>query len=107
MQAPDHPAKDDPAAGEAVSVTLVLSLKAALHVEPQLIPAGELVTVPIPEPASVTERFSALVSKLKVAVTVALFVSATAHAPVPVQAPDHPAKTDPEAGEGVNVTLVF
>ena len=72
LHAPPHPAKDDPDAGAAVSVTLVSPLKVALHVEPQLMPAGELVTVPIPEPASVTERVSALVSRLKVAVTAVL-----------------------------------
>ncbi len=107
LHAPLHPAKEDPDAGAAVSVTLVSALKVALHVEPQLMPAGALVTVPRPEPARVTERVSALVSRLKVAVTAVLLVRVTVHLPVPEHAPDHPAKADPEAGEAVSVTLVF
>jgi hypothetical protein len=47
---PDHPAKVDPAAGVAVKVTTVPLLKAAEQVLPQLMAAGELVTVPLPVP---------------------------------------------------------
>ncbi len=54
----------DPASGVAVSVTGVPSLKLDPHVEPQSIPVGELVTVPVPVPAFVT------VSVLAPAVTV-------------------------------------
>ena len=43
-----------PCAGSAVSVTLVPAGKDAAHTEPQLIPAGEDVTVPAPLPLSVT-----------------------------------------------------
>ena len=57
--APDHPAKADPEAGEAVSVTVVFWSNVALQVEPQLIPAGELTTVPTPVPAS--DRLNLLV----------------------------------------------
>ena len=107
VHAPDHPAKDEPDAGDAVSVTLVFSSNVALHVDPQSIPAGALVTLPVPEPARVTVSVSALVSRLKVAMTVVLLATSTVHFPVPVHAPDHPAKDDPDAGEAVSVMLVF
>jgi hypothetical protein len=51
VQAPDHPANVEPAVGAAVSVTMVPLVKFALHVAPQLIPAGLLVIVPAPVPA--------------------------------------------------------
>src|SRR5260221_10072104 len=43
-----------PEAGAALRVTAVPCAKLALHVAPQLIPAGVLVTVPVPAPARVT-----------------------------------------------------
>jgi hypothetical protein len=45
---PDEPVKVEAAAGLAVRVIAVPALKLAEHVNPQLIPAGELVTVPTP-----------------------------------------------------------
>jgi hypothetical protein len=54
VQAPLQPVNADPAFGVAVSVTTVPLTKSALHVAPQLIPAGLLVTVPVPAPARVT-----------------------------------------------------
>jgi hypothetical protein len=64
---PDHPAKVDPAAGAAVNVTTVPSVKLAEHVDPQLIPEGLEVTVPLPVPARVTDSASiATVVKLHV-----------------------------------------
>ena len=48
LHAPLHPVNDHPLAAVAVSVTCAPLLKFALHVEPQLIPAGELVTEPLP-----------------------------------------------------------
>ena len=53
-QAPDQPLKVDPEAGVAVSTTAVPLLNVAEQVEPQLIPAGLLVTVPVPVPESFT-----------------------------------------------------
>jgi len=51
---PVKPAKVDPEFGVAVSVTAVPLAKLALHVVPQVIPAGELVTDPAPVPAAAT-----------------------------------------------------
>jgi len=51
---PLHPEKVEPEAAEAVRVTFVAGSKEALQVDPQLIPAGLLVTVPEPVPAFVT-----------------------------------------------------
>ena len=54
VQAPLQPAKVEPAAAVAVRVTTVPLVKFAVHVLGQLIPAGLLLTVPVPVPASVT-----------------------------------------------------
>jgi hypothetical protein len=51
LQAPDQPANVEVAFGAAVSVTIVPLAKLALHVVPQLIPEGLLVTFPAPVPA--------------------------------------------------------
>jgi len=53
---PLQPLKVEPAAGAAVSVTAVPFVKLAAQVAPQVIPPGELVTVPLPVPAEVTVR---------------------------------------------------
>jgi hypothetical protein len=55
LQAPDHPAKIEPVAGAAASVTFAPLLNIALQDWPQLMPAGELVTVPAPVPPVCTE----------------------------------------------------
>ncbi len=51
---PDQPAKTEPEAGVAVSVTAVPLLRVVEQALPQLIPAGLLVTVPLPVPALAT-----------------------------------------------------
>ena len=52
---PLQPAKVEPEAGVAVKVTTVPLLKFAEQMLPQLMPAGELVTVPLPVPVSIME----------------------------------------------------
>ena len=71
---PEHPPPLQPAKVEggtpfAVSVTVVLSAKSNVQVEPQSMPVGELVTVPVPEPALLRVRVL-LAAELNVAVTV-------------------------------------
>jgi len=56
VQAPLQPVNVEPVAGVAVRVTFVPRLKLALHVAPQLMPAGDEVTVPLPVPALPTVR---------------------------------------------------
>jgi hypothetical protein len=53
-QAPDQPAKTEPGAGVAVSVTCVPVVKLAAQVDPQSMPAGAEVTRPAPAPFRVT-----------------------------------------------------
>ena len=64
---PLQPVKVEPAAGVAVKVTAVPLGNAAAHVAPQEIPAGALVTVPLPAPAVVS--VSVKLCRAKVAVT--------------------------------------
>lgn len=54
VQASLHPANVEPEAATGVRVTELLVEKLAEQVEPQLIPVGEEVTVPLPEPTLVT-----------------------------------------------------
>ena len=103
VQAPPQPLNTDPAAAAAVRVTLVPETKVAEHVAPQLIPAGELVTVPVPLPCSETVSASC---GAKVAVTFCAELMVTLHAPVPVHAPLQPVKTDPAAGVASRLTTV-
>jgi len=49
-----HPAKDDPVAAVAVSVTVVPAVKSYEHVPGQWMPAGLEVTLPEPVPFTVT-----------------------------------------------------
>src|SRR5438309_3447767 len=100
---PLQPVKVEPAAGAAVSVTAVPLVKLAAQVAPQLIPAGALVTVPLPVPAGVTVRVK--LCRVKVAVTVVAAESVTVQAPVPEQPPPlQPLKVEPAAGAAVSVT---
>jgi hypothetical protein len=75
-----------------------------VQVLPQLMPAGALVTAPLPDPAMLTASAYAA-GTLNVAVTVVAAVTVTTHAPVPLQAPPlHPANVDPVAAVAVRVT---
>ena len=66
-----------------------------------MIPAGALVTVPLPVPVLVTVK-----GKPNVAETVLAAFIVTAHVPVPEHAPPQPMKVAPATGVGVNVTVV-
>jgi hypothetical protein len=104
LQAPDHPLNVEPVAGVAVRVTAVPLLNPALQVVPQLMPVGLLVIVPAPKPALCT--VSCTEDTLNMAVTDVLAVRVAAQGPVPLQAPDQPAKVDPGAAVSVSVTWV-
>ena len=72
---------------------------------PQLIPAGALVTVPLPVPALLS--VSAKVWVVKVAVTERAAVMVTEQeAAAPVHAPLQPLKVEPAGGVAVSVTTV-
>jgi hypothetical protein len=53
---PDHPLKDDPVVSAALNMTTVPWSKLLLHEAPQSMPAGSLVTVPVPLPDLVTVK---------------------------------------------------
>jgi hypothetical protein len=54
-ESPDQPAKTEPLPATADSVTAVPPAMVVEQVLPQLMPAGELVTVPLPVPARLTD----------------------------------------------------
>jgi len=99
--APAQPAKVEFAAAVAVRVITVPDAKLALHVVPQLMPEGLLVTVPWPVPFKATVSTGEV---LKLAITEVFCIRVTLQAPVPLQAPDHPAKKEFADGDAVSVT---
>jgi len=106
-QAAPHPAKVEPVAAAAVSVTCVPGLKLAWQVGPQLIPEGTLDTVPVPDPCETTVSTGALWTTLKTAVTFSLALGVTVQMglllhPPPVQ----PVKDEFVAAVAVRVTGV-
>jgi hypothetical protein len=79
-------------------------VNAPSQVTPQSIPAGELVTVPAPDPDLATVKAR---PTRKVAETVVLESSLTEHDPVPEQPPpDQPVNADPDWACAVRVTVV-
>ena len=72
---------------------------------PQSIPAGELVTVPLPTPDRFTVR--AKVFKSKFAVTDLAASMVTEQGAVPEQAPVQPVKMESAAGVALRVTEVL
>ena len=105
VQAPLQPANVEPLAAAAVSVTDVPLATFALHVVPQLTPAGEDVTVPAPVPAFVTLN-AKVEAALKLAVTARAAVIETVQAAVPVHAPLQPVNVEPLAAAAERVTDV-
>jgi hypothetical protein len=105
--APLHPANADPAAGIAERDTDVPILRLAEHVLPQLIPAGELVTVPEPVPISPTVSVACGGGVgPKLALTLVSELSVTLQPAVPEHAPPHPVKTKPLLVATVSATFV-
>lgn len=105
--APLQPVKVEPVLARAVSVTCVSAVKLAEHVRPQAMPAGELVTVPLPVPAGVTVSVSETGVVAKAAVTVVAPVSTTVQeVPTEVVQPVQPVNVAPLPGAAVNVTVV-
>jgi hypothetical protein len=99
---PVQPENAEPAEGVAVSATVSPAAKGALHVAPQLIPAGLLVTVPLPVPAfAMVNVLGAAV--LNVAVQLRLADSVTLPS-LQSASPVQPANVDPAVGVAVNVT---
>src|SRR5207244_11658166 len=99
---PLQPVKAEPAAGLAVRVTAVPLAKLAEQVATQVIPAGLLVTVPLPVPALLTVRAKV---GAKVAVTAVAAETVTAQAPAPLHPPPlQPVKAEPAPGVAVSVT---
>ena len=104
VQAPPQEEKTALDPGVSVSVTCVFCGNVAEHAVGQLIPAGLLVTVPLPDPDIVTVNCS---PGLNAALTVWSVVIVTAHAPVPEHAPLQLAKKSFCAGVAVSCTVAF
>jgi hypothetical protein len=107
VHAPDQPEKTPPV-GVSLRVTTEPAAKFAEHVAvvavEQLIPAGVLVTVPVPPPAKVTVSPTPVV-KLSVMFVAAVMV--TTQVLVPEQPPPlQPAKKKPVPAVAVRVTCV-
>src|SRR5580700_7871527 len=97
--APRHSSNFHPLSGYANTCTSLPAGKLALHVLPQLIPAGALPTTPLP--TVLTDRGK---SSTKLAVTVVLAVGVMTQVAVPLHPPPlHPEKADPLAAEAVRV----
>jgi len=105
---PLQPVKEEPADGEAVKVTTVSLLKADEQIVPQVIPAGLLVTVPLPFPVLLTESMDEVL-EVKSAITDAAAVMVTVQLPVPEHPPPlQPAKVESQEDESAaKVTTVL
>jgi hypothetical protein len=109
---PEHPAalqpaKLDPAAAEAFSVTVLPPAKLAEHrlaFEPHTMPAGVLVTSPAPLPIAATPSVKLICAKL--AVTLCDWFTVTAQIPVPEHGPLQPVKVEKAAGVALRVSGV-
>ena len=102
---PVQPWKPDPPVGVPVSVTTSPLFSMARHAAGQLMPPRLEVTVPVPEPFTLTVRLGVAVGPLNVAVTAVTAFIGTTQVPTPAQpAPDHPANEWEALGTAVNVT---
>src|SRR5947209_11263205 len=101
---PTQPVKAELAPAVGVRVTRVPLVYVAVQVGPQLMPDGELVTVPVPVPVRLTVRVLCVEAKVAVTLRAALIV--TVQGPVPVQSPLQPVKAELTPAVGVRVTGV-
>jgi hypothetical protein len=99
VHAPDQPIKFESTPAAAVKVTTVSAVTSAEHTEPQFMPAGLLVTVPMPVPALVTVSGNVNVADTFFAPSIV-----TVHDPVPLHAPDQPANEAPVSGVAISWT---
>lgn len=105
--APLQPAKVEPSEAFAVSATTWPLAKLAEQVDGQAMPAGVLVTVPDPVPASVTVSVKLLVVWVNAADTLVAATIVRVHGAVPSQGPAvQPVKVEPVAGVAVKVIWV-
>ena len=56
LQSPDQLENSEPTLGAAVKVTLVSTANVWVHVDPQSMPLGALLTLPLPVPARLTAK---------------------------------------------------
>jgi hypothetical protein len=103
VQLPDQPPNVEPEAAVATRLTCVPLLRVVVHVLPQVIPVGLLVTVPVPVPTRVTVSVY-FVIKLNTAVQ--LMSAFIVTLPLVQAVPDQPAKVEPLAGVAVRLTRV-
>jgi hypothetical protein len=103
---PVQPAKVEPVAGVAVKVTSTPLVNEAEQVLPQLIPAGLLVTVPVPLPVFVIDKRKLWAATWGLNVAVQVLAISIVTTPVLQPVPVQPAKVEPEAGAAVSVTSV-
>jgi hypothetical protein len=108
VQAPPQAAAAEPEAGVAVRVTSVPGGKPAVQGPTvHVIPVGLEVTVPLPVPVGITVRTVVVAATVpNVAVTPVAALTVVTVQVLPLHAPLHPAKLDPEAGVAVSVTGV-
>jgi hypothetical protein len=100
LHAPPQPLSTHPAAGVALKTTFWPVLKLLLHVAPQLIPLGVLVTVPLPVMLTESEKLCCA----KVATTLCTALMFSTQLPVPLQAPLQPVNSHPTLGAALSVT---
>jgi hypothetical protein len=105
-QLPPHPEKDQPGVGTALSVTTASAANEAVHVVPQLTPAGLLVTVPLPLVDTASEKLDARTGSNRAVTwyTTSSLISLIVQEPDPEQTPLQPANCEPGSALAVNVT---
>lgn len=108
LQAPPQPLKDQPESGLALNVTVVLTANEAEHVPRQLlIPAGLLLTEPLPDTVTVSVNVAVVEN---VTVTVRLVVIVTVHCLWSEETESQPLQlltVEPGSGVAVSVTVVL